>query len=89
MAEYFRDVNEQAVPLFIDNIFRFAQTESEVSAFFLAGRMPMKTASSAVKQASKQASKPWVINWFFPAGQVSIGKNSRSITSIQAHLRMI
>jgi F-type H+-transporting ATPase subunit beta len=57
MAEYFRDVNEQAVPLFIDNIFRFAQTESEVSAFFLAGRMPMKTASSAVKQASKQASK--------------------------------
>ena len=31
-----------------------------------------------------KAVKPWVINWFFPAGQVSIGKNSRSITSIQA-----
>ncbi|KAL3614523.1 hypothetical protein CASFOL_041609 [Castilleja foliolosa] len=38
MAEYFRDVNEQAVLLFIDNIFRFVQAGSEVSA--LLGRMP-------------------------------------------------
>nr|GMD35006.1 putative ATPase, F1 complex, delta/epsilon subunit [Ipomoea batatas] len=38
MAEYFRDVNEQDVLLFIDNIFRFVQAESEVSA--LLGRMP-------------------------------------------------
>ena len=32
MAEYFRDVNEQDVLLFIDNIFRFVQAGSEVSA---------------------------------------------------------
>ncbi|XP_052626321.1 ATP synthase subunit beta, chloroplastic-like [Lactuca sativa] len=38
MAEYFRDVNEQDVLLFIDNIFRFVQAGSEVSA--LLGRMP-------------------------------------------------
>ncbi|CAN6440746.1 unnamed protein product [Victoria cruziana] len=38
MAEYFRDVNEQDVLLFIDNIFRFIQAGSEVSA--LLGRMP-------------------------------------------------
>nr|YP_010444125.1 ATP synthase CF1 beta subunit [Haramonas pauciplastida]UTE95011.1 ATP synthase CF1 beta subunit [Haramonas pauciplastida] len=38
MAEYFRDVNNQDVLLFIDNIFRFTQAGSEVSA--LLGRMP-------------------------------------------------
>jgi len=38
MAEYFRDVNQQDVLLFIDNIFRFVQAGSEVSA--LLGRMP-------------------------------------------------
>ena len=38
MAEYFRDVNKQDVLLFIDNIFRFVQAGSEVSA--LLGRMP-------------------------------------------------
>ncbi|MFS7912239.1 ATP synthase subunit beta [Helianthus anomalus] len=38
MAEYFRDVNEQDVLLFVDNILRFVQTGSEVSA--LLGRMP-------------------------------------------------
>ena len=38
MAEYFRDVNRQDVLLFIDNIFRFVQAGSEVSA--LLGRMP-------------------------------------------------
>ena len=38
MAEYFRDVNNQDVLLFIDNIFRFVQAGSEVSA--LLGRMP-------------------------------------------------
>ena len=38
MAEYFRDVNGQDVLLFIDNIFRFVQAGSEVSA--LLGRMP-------------------------------------------------
>ena len=38
MAEYFRDVNKQDVLLFIDNIFRFTQAGSEVSA--LLGRMP-------------------------------------------------
>ena len=38
MAEYFRDVEHQDVLLFIDNIFRFVQAGSEVSA--LLGRMP-------------------------------------------------
>jgi F-type H+-transporting ATPase subunit beta len=38
MAEYFRDVDGQDVLLFIDNIFRFVQAGSEVSA--LLGRMP-------------------------------------------------
>ena len=38
MAEYFRDVQHQNVLLFIDNIFRFTQAGSEVSA--LLGRMP-------------------------------------------------
>lgn len=38
MAEYFRDVEHQNVLLFIDNIFRFVQAGSEVSA--LLGRMP-------------------------------------------------
>lgn len=38
MAEYFRDVEHQDVLLFIDNIFRFIQAGSEVSA--LLGRMP-------------------------------------------------
>ena len=38
MAEYFRDEEEQDVLLFVDNIFRFTQAGSEVSA--LLGRMP-------------------------------------------------
>jgi F-type H+-transporting ATPase subunit beta len=38
MAEYFRDANKQDVLLFIDNIFRFVQAGSEVSA--LLGRIP-------------------------------------------------
>ena len=38
MAEYFRDEKHQNVLLFIDNIFRFTQAGSEVSA--LLGRMP-------------------------------------------------
>ena len=40
MAEYFRDVEHQDVLLFIDNIFRFTQAGSEVSA--LLGRMPSR-----------------------------------------------
>ena len=38
MAEYFRDANKQDVLLFVDNIFRFVQAGSEVSA--LLGRIP-------------------------------------------------
>ena len=38
MAEYFRDEEHQNVLLFIDNIFRYVQAGSEVSA--LLGRMP-------------------------------------------------
>ena len=40
VAEYFRDVEGQDVLLFIDNIFRFTQAGSEVSA--LLGRMPSR-----------------------------------------------
>ncbi len=43
MAEYFRDVKNQDVLLFIDNIFRFTQAGSEVSA--LLGRMPSAVGS--------------------------------------------
>ena len=43
MAEYFRDVEHQNVLLFIDNIFRFVQAGSEVSA--LLGRMPSAVGS--------------------------------------------
>jgi F-type H+-transporting ATPase subunit beta len=38
LAEYFRDVSMQDVLLFVDNIFRFVQAGSEVSA--LLGRVP-------------------------------------------------
>ena len=38
IAEYFRDVENQDVLLFVDNIFRFTQAGSEVSA--LLGRIP-------------------------------------------------
>ncbi len=44
MAEYFRDVQNQDVLLFIDNIFRFTQAGSEVST--LLGRMPSAWATS-------------------------------------------
>jgi len=44
MAEYFRDVQNQDVLLFIDNIFRFVQAGSEVST--LLGRMPSAVATS-------------------------------------------
>jgi len=44
VAEYFRDVEGQDVLLFIDNIFRFTQAGSEVSA--LLGRIPARSATS-------------------------------------------
>jgi len=44
IAEYFRDVKNQDVLLFIDNIFRFTQAGSEVSA--LLGRMPSAVSTS-------------------------------------------
>ena len=44
MAEYFRDVKKQNVLLFIDNIFRYVQAGSEISA--LMGRMPSASATS-------------------------------------------
>ncbi|RYR25699.1 hypothetical protein Ahy_B02g059665 isoform A [Arachis hypogaea] len=52
MAEYFRDVNEQDVLLFIDNIFRFVQAGSEVSA--LLGRMPSAVEHYETAQRVKQ-----------------------------------
>jgi F-type H+/Na+-transporting ATPase subunit beta len=71
MAEYFRDVNGQDVLLFIDNIFRFVQAGSEVSA--LLGRMP-----SAVGYQPTLASE-------MGAFQERIASTRQgSITSIQA-----
>jgi F-type H+-transporting ATPase subunit beta len=71
MAEYFRDVNKQDVLLFIDNIFRFVQAGSEVSA--LLGRMP-----SAVGYQPTLASE-------MGAMQERITSTKRgSITSVQA-----
>ena len=71
MAEYFRDVEGQDVLLFIDNIFRFTQAGSEVSA--LLGRMP-----SAVGYQPTLATE---------MGQLQeriTSTNKGSITSVQA-----
>lgn len=71
MAEYFRDKNKQDVLLFIDNIFRFSQAGSEVSA--LLGRIP-----SAVGYQPTLA---------YEMGQLQeriTSTKSGSITSIQA-----
>ena len=71
MAEYFRDVQKQDVLLFIDNIFRFTQAGSEVSA--LLGRMP-----SAVGYQPNLASEMGEL-------QERIASTSRgAITSVQA-----
>ena len=71
MAEYFRDVDQKDVLLFIDNIFRFVQAGSEVSA--LLGRMP-----SAVGYQPTLASE-------MGGFQERIAStNKGSITSIQA-----
>ena len=71
MAEYFRDVKKQDVLLFIDNIFRFVQAGSEVSA--LLGRMP-----SAVGYQPTLATDLGEL-------QESIASTTRgSITSVQA-----
>merc|ERR1711971_1433062 len=71
MAEYFRDVNKQDVLLFIDNIFRFTQAGSEVSA--LLGRMP-----SAVGYQPTLATEMGVLQ------ERITSTNEGSITSIQA-----
>jgi F-type H+-transporting ATPase subunit beta len=71
MAEYFRDVNKQDVLLFIDNIFRFVQAGSEVSA--LLGRMP-----SAVGYQPTLATEMGVLQERITSTQEG------SITSIQA-----
>ncbi len=71
MAEFFRDVNKQDVLLFIDNIFRFVQAGSEVSA--LLGRMP-----SAVGYQPTLATEMGVLQ------ERITSTNEGSITSIQA-----
>ncbi|MFA6829758.1 MAG: F0F1 ATP synthase subunit beta [Bacilli bacterium] len=71
MAEHFRDVNHQDVLLFIDNIFRFTQAGSEVSA--LLGRMP-----SAVGYQPTLATEMGQLQ-----ERIASTKNG-SITSIQA-----
>ena len=71
MAEYFRDVRHQDVLLFIDNIFRFTQAGSEVSA--LLGRMP-----SAVGYQPTLATEMGALQ-----ERITSTKNG-SITSVQA-----
>jgi F-type H+-transporting ATPase subunit beta len=71
MAEYFRDIQKQDVLLFIDNIFRFVQAGSEVSA--LLGRMP-----SAVGYQPTLATEMGVLQ------ERITSTNEGSITSIQA-----
>ncbi len=71
MAEYFRDVENQDVLLFIDNIFRFTQAGSEVSA--LLGRMP-----SAVGYQPTLASEMGTMQ------ERITSTKSGSITSVQA-----
>ena len=71
MAEYFRDVGHQDVLLFIDNIFRFTQAGSEVSA--LLGRMP-----SAVGYQPTLATELGALQ-----ERITSTKNG-SITSVQA-----
>ncbi|MFW0790881.1 F0F1 ATP synthase subunit beta [Gordonia sp. CPCC 205333] len=71
MAEYFRDVKEQDVLLFIDNIFRFTQAGSEVST--LLGRMP-----SAVGY------QPTLADEMGELQERITSTKGRSITSLQA-----
>lgn len=71
VAEYFRDVQNQDVLLFIDNIFRFTQAGSEVSA--LLGRMP-----SAVGYQPTLATEMGALQ------ERITSTKSGSITSIQA-----
>ena len=71
MAEYFRDVKHQDVLLFIDNIFRFTQAGSEVSA--LLGRIP-----SAVGYQPTLATEMGALQ-----ERITSTKNG-SITSVQA-----
>ena len=71
VAEYFRDVENQDVLLFVDNIFRFTQAGSEVSA--LLGRMP-----SAVGYQPNLASEMGALQ-----ERITSTKNG-SITSVQA-----
>src|SRR3970282_553897 len=70
-AEYFRDEEKQDVLLFIDNIFRFTQAGSEVSA--LLGRMP-----SAVGYQPTLASEMGALQ------ERITSTNKGSITSVQA-----
>ncbi|MYH97755.1 MAG: F0F1 ATP synthase subunit beta, partial [Acidimicrobiia bacterium] len=71
MAEYFRDVQNQDVLLFIDNIFRFVQAGSEVST--LLGRMP-----SAVGY------QPTLADEMGELQERITSTRGRSITSLQA-----
>ncbi len=71
MAEYFRDVKNQDVLLFVDNIFRFVQAGSEVST--LLGRMP-----SAVGYQPTLADEMGVLQ------ERITSTRGRSITSLQA-----
>lgn len=71
MAEYFRDEQGQDVLLFIDNIFRFTQAGSEVSA--LLGRMP-----SAVGYQPTLATEMGILQ------ERITSTNKGSVTSIQA-----
>ena len=93
MAEYFRDVKKQDVLLFIDNIFRFTQAGSEVSA--LLGRMPsavgyqptLATEMGALQEritSTKQGSITSVQTVYVPADDLTDPAPATTFTHLDA-----
>ena len=93
MAEYFRDKENQDVLLFIDNIFRFTQAGSEVSA--LLGRMPsavgyqptLATEMGAVQEritSTKQGSITSVQAVYVPADDLTDPAPATTFTHLDA-----
>lgn len=93
MAEHFRDVNQQDVLLFIDNIFRFTQAGAEVSA--LLGRIPsavgyqptLETEMGELQEritSTKQGSITSVQAVFVPADDITDPAPANTFTHLDA-----
>ena len=93
MAEYFRDKENQDVLLFIDNIFRFTQAGSEVSA--LLGRMPsavgyqptLATEMGALQEritSTKQGSFTSGLAVYVPSDDLTVPAPSTTFTHLDA-----